>query len=143
MTASSNLDRLVEIGRRRGGLKVEDIEAALPLDAMDVDELARMLARLEEAGVSVEIDPALLKDRRDSAPPLATPDVLPEGKKPVPPEKYEMLAKSIKEARVASTTLKSSPVMIPPTPVGKAASRYVLAGAGLAVLLIVAIWLIV
>jgi Sigma-70 factor, region 1.1 len=54
------IDRLIEMGQRRGRLEIDDIRQALPVDTMPTAELAEVLARLEEAGISIEIDPALL-----------------------------------------------------------------------------------
>ena len=60
MISTTAVDRLIQLGRRRGGLVIDDIGQALPVDTMSTEELADVLARLEEAGISVEIDPALL-----------------------------------------------------------------------------------
>jgi hypothetical protein len=57
------IDRLIELGKRRGGLEIGDIRQALPVDTMPTAELAEVLAHLEEAGISIEIDPALLTGR--------------------------------------------------------------------------------
>ena len=60
MISTTTVDRLIQLGRRRGGLVIDDIGQALPVNTMSTEELADVLARLEEAGISVEIDPALL-----------------------------------------------------------------------------------
>jgi hypothetical protein len=64
MISTAPLDRLIQLGRRRGGLEIDDIRQVLPVDTMTTEELADVLARLEEAGISVEIDRALLTPRR-------------------------------------------------------------------------------
>ncbi|MDQ6734012.1 MAG: RNA polymerase sigma factor region1.1 domain-containing protein [Nitrospirota bacterium] len=63
MRSTTAVESLMETGRQRGGLEIDDIRRALPVDAMSIEELADVLARLEEAGISVEIDPALLTGR--------------------------------------------------------------------------------
>ena len=60
MISTTAIDRLMQLGRRRGGLEIDDIRQALPVDTMTVEELADVVARLEEAGISVEIDTGLL-----------------------------------------------------------------------------------
>lgn len=52
----TTLDRLIALGRERGGLTAAEFQAALPVDAMDVDALVLVMLELEEAGVSVEPD---------------------------------------------------------------------------------------
>jgi hypothetical protein len=48
------LDRLIALGRARGELTAGDLQAALPVDHMDVDALVLVMLELEAAGVSVE-----------------------------------------------------------------------------------------
>ena len=60
MIPTTAIDRLMQLGRRRGGLEIDDIRQALPVDTMTVEELADVMARLEEAGISAEIDTGLL-----------------------------------------------------------------------------------
>ncbi|MCJ2123837.1 RNA polymerase sigma factor region1.1 domain-containing protein [Methylobacterium sp. J-077] len=48
------LDRLIALGRARGELSAQDLEAALPVDRMDVDALVLVMLELDAAGVSVE-----------------------------------------------------------------------------------------
>lgn len=51
----------MEMGRQRGGLDIDDIRRALPVDTMSIEELSDVLAHLEEAGIPVEIDSVLLE----------------------------------------------------------------------------------
>ena len=53
----------MEMGRQRGGLDIDDIRRALPVDTMSIEELSDVLAHLEEAGIPVEIDSVLLTPR--------------------------------------------------------------------------------
>ncbi|TXN43658.1 RNA polymerase sigma factor region1.1 domain-containing protein [Methylobacterium sp. WL7] len=48
------LDRLIALGRGRGALTADDLQAALPIDRMDVDALVLVMLELDAAGVSVE-----------------------------------------------------------------------------------------
>ncbi len=57
------VDHLIELGRQRGGLGIDDLRRALPIDAMTIEEISGVLARLEEAGISLEIDRAMLTPR--------------------------------------------------------------------------------
>ena len=59
MAGHSSYERLLELGREQGGLTGHDLQRVLPIDRMSMDELSEVLARLEDAGITVEIDPAL------------------------------------------------------------------------------------
>ncbi|HYG87104.1 MAG TPA: hypothetical protein VD978_12670 [Azospirillum sp.] len=58
--------RLEEIGRRNGRLGVEDVARVLPLDTMSATEVAEVVERLERAGIEVELDPVLARQRPDA-----------------------------------------------------------------------------
>jgi hypothetical protein len=60
MIPTTAFDRLVQLGQRQGGLKIDDIRQALPIDDMTIEEIADMVARLEDVGISVEIEAGLL-----------------------------------------------------------------------------------
>jgi sigma-70-like protein len=60
MSGHSSYERLLRLGKEQGGLTAHDLERVLPIDRMSMDELSDVLARLEDAGIPVEIDPALL-----------------------------------------------------------------------------------
>jgi Sigma-70 factor, region 1.1 len=69
MSRDAKYRRLLELGKQQGRLTAEDLRQALPIDQMSIDEISRVLVRLEDAGVSVEIDPALLSPgHRNSGP---------------------------------------------------------------------------
>ena len=55
------LTDLKSLARGRGSLTMEDLQKALPVDRMTEQEMAHVLARLDEAGFDVEIDPTLLR----------------------------------------------------------------------------------
>jgi hypothetical protein len=58
---------LRQLGLRKGGLLIDDLNNTLPVDALPTEVLADLIVRLEEAGVAVEIDSALLTPRRDAS----------------------------------------------------------------------------
>ena len=60
MISTTAVDRLMQLGRRRGALEIDDIRQALPIDTMTIEEVADVVARMEEAGISVDIDAGLL-----------------------------------------------------------------------------------
>jgi len=51
--------RLVDLGRDKGFVTLDQVKAALPIDRMGQRELAETLDRLEQSGVSVEVDEEL------------------------------------------------------------------------------------
>jgi len=72
MISTAVFDRLVQLGRRRGALQSDDIRQALPVDAMTTEEIVDVVTRLEDAGIAVEIDPALLTPRHRKMPSQVT-----------------------------------------------------------------------
>jgi hypothetical protein len=56
MIDRATFDRLVALGRAKGGLTAAELQAALPVEAMEVDALVMLMLELEEAGVGVEPD---------------------------------------------------------------------------------------
>lgn len=52
----ATLDRLIALGRERGELTASELQAALPVEALDVEALVLVMLELEAAGVSVEPD---------------------------------------------------------------------------------------
>ena len=69
MIDTDTLDRLLARGRAAGHLTIQDLAEALPVDAMGADEIALVVAYLEERGVSVELDEALRRPGPSSAHP--------------------------------------------------------------------------
>jgi hypothetical protein len=69
MSRDASYRRLLELGKQQGGLTAEDLRQALPIDQMSMDEISRVLVRLEDAGIPVEIDQALFSPgHRNSGP---------------------------------------------------------------------------
>jgi len=69
MIPATTLEYLMRLGRQRGALDIDDIRQVLQVDTISMDDLADAVARLEDAGISVEIDPALLARRREQTSP--------------------------------------------------------------------------
>jgi hypothetical protein len=67
MSPQDAFDRLVQLGMRAGSLKVSDLARVLPVETMTVDEITEVVARLEGAGISVEIDGELKAPSRRKA----------------------------------------------------------------------------
>jgi hypothetical protein len=63
--------RLKERGRATGQLTVADLAKELPVDGMDAEDVALVIAHLEEAGIPVTLDAELLTPRPGT--PAATP----------------------------------------------------------------------
>ncbi|WP_029007745.1 hypothetical protein [Azospirillum halopraeferens] len=59
------LTRLEDVGRRQGRISAEDLGRILPVDRMSPGDIARVVERLESAGIDVDVDPALLHGRSD------------------------------------------------------------------------------
>ncbi len=72
----ATLDRLIALGRQRGELTASELQAALPVEALDVDALVLVMLELEAAGVSVEPDAFGPRGETVAAPrfTLAAPD---------------------------------------------------------------------
>ncbi|WP_342167163.1 RNA polymerase sigma factor region1.1 domain-containing protein [Methylobacterium sp. SD21] len=72
----ATLDRLIALGRQRGELTASELQAALPVEALDVDALVLVMLELEAAGVSVEPDALGPRGETVAAPrfTLAAPD---------------------------------------------------------------------
>jgi hypothetical protein len=67
MPADPGFERLLQLGKQQGGLTPHDLQQVLDLERVRPDELSDMLERLDQAGVSVEIDPALLAPASERA----------------------------------------------------------------------------
>jgi hypothetical protein len=52
----NTLDRLVALGQTRGTLTVRDLKEHLPIEDLDADTIALIVAHLEDAGIAVELD---------------------------------------------------------------------------------------
>ncbi|QIG49966.1 hypothetical protein G5V57_20910 [Nordella sp. HKS 07] len=80
----ATLLELIRLARQRGGISMEDLQKALPLESMSVEEISHIVNRLDEAGFDLELDPNLLSPKRKSAPQDIATVAKPE--QTVPPE---------------------------------------------------------
>jgi hypothetical protein len=78
-------ERLLQMGKQEGGLTTDDLQRVLDIERLSVDELSNILMRLESAGVSVDIDPAILWPQSGEASVIQQPDApLLERQRPLP-----------------------------------------------------------
>lgn len=81
------LDRLIDLGRRRGEVTTADLRANLPVHAMSAEEIARIVVGLEEAGIAVELEADLLLPGPQAAPPKTGAEIIPFPKRDGAPRK--------------------------------------------------------
>jgi hypothetical protein len=92
------IDNLIEIARLRGRVSTDDIRHAVPIDEMDAADIADIIVRLEDAGVSVDIDPSLLSPKHHT--PMTTP-------KPIVDQSQKPRLRAGSQFRVSSTSSRS------------------------------------
>ncbi len=63
MFEQAAIERLLNHARRKGGLDADDIARELPIERMTPTEIADVVAHLEAAGISIDVDPGLLASR--------------------------------------------------------------------------------
>ena len=61
MIDERTLEELIKIGRSNGRITTEDVQRLVPIGLVPLEELASLILRLEEAGIEVDLDPALLQ----------------------------------------------------------------------------------
>ncbi|GJD63587.1 RNA polymerase sigma factor region1.1 domain-containing protein [Methylobacterium frigidaeris] len=131
----ATLDRLVTLGRSQGGLTPDDLRRALPVDRMSAEDIAMVLIELEEAGISVDPDEALLQAGRP-LPPSGTVR-LPE------PKAVEAAAPAIESLPAATAAPTPGPRPAPP-PAARGGAHRAVVWAGLAALVlalvVLALW---
>lgn len=140
MTSTTAVESLKEMGRQRGGLNVDDIRRALPVDTMSIEELSDVLAHLEEAGIPVEIDSVLLTPRHPrvtlrEVKPTTEPSRRSE-RTTAAQDRLTILAASIKAARDNSSRTPGSarPYL------QNSGTIFVIAAALILILLALAVW---
>lgn len=139
MISRPQIDQLIALGRQRGSLEIGDISAVLPVDSLSIDEISHVMAVLEDAGISVEIDPAFLSPPRRRP---GTPSVAPQASPSAPDigatvtaTRVSELASSITQARTAA--LEDGPPSAFPT---RPATIFVVIGAGIALIMLLGFW---
>lgn len=60
---AEEIERLKEMGRRRGHITLDQIKSVLPIEQMSGEEVGEAMARLESAGIDVQMDPEFLRSR--------------------------------------------------------------------------------
>ena len=71
LAADPGVERLLAIARRKGSVGFEDIRQQLPIARMSALEIAQAVARLERAGIVIDVDQDPLLDPSDAR---VTPD---------------------------------------------------------------------
>ncbi len=66
----SSLERLVALGRQKGGLTNQDLAQALPVNDMSAEDIALVVVHLEESGIPVELDESLMSPHGSGSPNL-------------------------------------------------------------------------
>ena len=140
MIPATALEYLMRLGRQRGVLDIDGIRQVLHVDTMSMEDLADAVARLEDAGISVEIDPALLaRHRGGTSPQGATPASVPLQRGEQAAEADHRLSKLNSSITTARGDLRSTT-----RPTGKYVQRSavipVLAAALILLVLVLAVW---
>jgi hypothetical protein len=63
MTDADIVDKLTRLADGRGALSAAELRRVVPVETMTVEDIAALIAELEERGVTVAIDAALLSSR--------------------------------------------------------------------------------
>jgi hypothetical protein len=66
----SSLERLVALGRQKGGLTNQDLAEALPVNDMSAEDIALVVVHLEESGIPVDLDESLMSPHGSVSPHL-------------------------------------------------------------------------
>lgn len=61
----AGVGKFIEMAKQSGVVSIDDLRRAFPIDTMGGEDIAAIVLRLEDAGVSVEIDPSLFASRHD------------------------------------------------------------------------------
>ena len=102
MIPATALDRLIESGKLAGSLSISDLGRMLPIETMTVNEIAEVVARVEEEGISVVMDAELDAPHHRQT---ASNDAIPgqttlSGAKSTDRARLEALASSIKAKKL-------------------------------------------
>jgi hypothetical protein len=127
---SNTLDRLIALGRERGHLTNQDLEANLPIASMSAEEIALIVVHLEETGVPVELDDSLLSPNAKVSPASAkSAEIIPFPDRAAAARMKRRTAPLQKGQPSQAETAKSSPQ-------GKRAAHWAVAVSGLLVLVL-------
>jgi hypothetical protein len=137
MIPTTAVDRLVQLGRRQGGLKIDDIRQTLPIENMTIEEITEVVTRLEDVGISVEIDAGLLtRSHRKMALPELQPTPSRHSERATTADaRLSNLGSSIKAAQEAHKTLGRARKYVQ-----KSGTIFVIAAALILFLLALGLW---
>lgn len=117
------LIELISLARQRGGVSIEDLRKALPIDSMTAEDISHVLARLDEAGFDLEIDPRLLLSEGKTAPKEVAPgakheqtelpETVPEGRSQPTSSPASAGGSGIKNKTTRSLEASTSAPMLP------------------------------
>jgi len=100
--------RLVEMGREKGSVTLDQVSAVLPVNSMSQKELAETLDRLERSGVSVEVDEELTRKPRGASGDGV--DETPDFRLPKPPDDEGERVVPIRPRQQAAGSSQARPV---------------------------------
>lgn len=137
MISKAQIDRLIALGRQRGSLEIGDISELLPVDSLSIDEISHVMAVLEDAGISVEIDPAFLTPRLDR---INSPSALSPALTPTPGDDAAGAPKHASELASSITNARTSALQGPPPYPRRPATIFVVIGAGVSLIIVLGLW---
>jgi hypothetical protein len=68
----TDLQRLRAAAQARGRLALDDLKRILPIERLSPEQVARVVAQIEDAAIDIEIDLGLMRPSRKAAPTLAS-----------------------------------------------------------------------
>ena len=137
MISRPQIDRLIALGRRRGTLEIADIGEVLPIDSLSIDEISYVLSLLEDAGISVEVDPAFLSPRHEGN---AFPSTAAQASTPTPGH-AAAAATRVSQPPPSITGASATPKHDAPPPYpARPATVFVVIGTGIALIVVLGFW---
>jgi hypothetical protein len=136
MSRQDAFDRLVQLGMRAGRLRVSDLGRILPIETMTVNEITEIVARLEGAGIAVEIDAELEapSHRKAASDSEAIPkQSSPSGAMSLDHARLQALASSIKAKELQARSPQ-------PQGIKESGTVFVIAAAGILIGLVLVAW---
>ena len=132
---TNTLDRLVDLGRKRGQLTTADLRTTLPIETMSAEDIALIVLHLEETGIAVELEDGLLSPNPTPSPiPPQGAQIIPfPGPTRVPAKKKTMLSGGQPPVPLQRNPEEPSPALAPH-------AHWAVAAAGLAVLVAIALF---
>jgi hypothetical protein len=138
MTKHAVVDTLTRLAAGRGALSAQELRQMVPVEAMRVEDIAALVAELEDRGVTVEIDPDLLVPRHPlSRGARAAAAVRPRSEAPPPAPPARPVGETSGSAAASSVPAPARTAR-PPSPGAVAVA--VLAAAVVVVVLATLVW---